>query len=121
MRAQLQHALVKEFPLLYEDSSIECGDGWFYLIRDLSKKLYPLIEKARMTSNEFDIYPTVSQVKEKYGTLRFYMYSSTDEMNDLIYIAEDQSPYICELCGEAGTIDESKCWLECRCKTCRKP
>ena len=121
MRPELQHVLGQEFPLLYQDVNIECGDGWFDLLKELSKKLYPLMEKSRMTSNEFDVFPYVDHVFEDYGSLRFYMVNPTDDMKNLIYDTEDRSQEICEICGEIGKIDFSKYWLEARCKTCRKP
>ncbi len=119
MTPELQKKLVQEFPLLYEDINLECGNGWYDLIHGLSEKLYPLMIASRMTVNEYDVYPSVAQVKEKYGSLRFYMNVATDEMMDLIFEAEDRSQEICEICGQEGNINHSKYWLEARCKTCR--
>jgi len=47
-------------------------------------------------------YPCASQVKEKYGTLSFYMTEGTDQIFDLIHEAEEKSAKICEVCGESG-------------------
>jgi len=54
------------------------------------------------------------QVKEKYGTLRFY-YSGGDEWIDgVVSFAESLSAVTCEVCGSPGeTIGEH--WLETRC------
>jgi len=49
-------------------------------------------------------HPRAVQVKEKYGTLRFYMNYSINEMEDLIQIAEDKSAVTCEVCGEPGEL-----------------
>jgi len=71
MKPELDEALVRDFPGLYARRGtdmretamcwgFECGDGWEPLIRRLSEKLEPIGAVA-------------SQVKEKYGGLRFYI------------------------------------------------
>lgn len=43
----------------------ECGDGWYFIIDSLCKKLKCIEEK-------FNVKIIFDQVKEKYGTLRIY-------------------------------------------------
>ena len=69
----------------------ECGDGWY----DIIYKLCEDIEKMKLPE-EFE----VMQVKEKYGTLRFYTSGSTDEIEDRIDKAEQESAKTCEWCGK---------------------
>jgi len=66
-------------------------------------------------------YPRASQVKEKYGTLRFYMSSGTHEMWDLIDAAEEKSERICEDCGKtaAETSADDWGWLTTLCGDCK--
>lgn len=52
------------------------------------------------------LIPRASQVKEKYGSLRFYMTCATNEMSDLIYQAEEESENTCETCGALGKPNE---------------
>lgn len=131
MKEILEKQLFDDFPLLYEKATdirsscmafgFECGDGWYELIRELSEKLCPLVEKAkRKLSDEFEFEPKASQVKEKYGELRFYMDYATDEMFDLICEYEDRSGKICEVCGKPGGIDYTQKWLSARCEEHRK-
>ena len=47
-------------------------------------------------------YPRASQVKEKFGGLRFYMTTGSREIRDLIGKAEKLSFQTCEECGEPG-------------------
>ena len=119
MQSKLDEALVKDFPDLYKDRNasmqttcmcwgFECGDGWEPLIRDLSKKL---TELAKM--EKIDVY--VVQVKEKFGTLHFYVNNSTDIMDDVISYAENRSAFICELCGKDGSLNDGP-WFETRCE-----
>ena len=61
--------------------------------------------------------PRASQVKEKFGTLRFYMTSATSEMYDLVQEAEEKSATICENCGKPGKL-RSGGWIRCLCDEC---
>lgn len=46
----------------------ECGDGWFYPLRELSENL----EAINILLKKYRVKIEAAQVKEKYGTLRFY-------------------------------------------------
>jgi hypothetical protein len=59
-------------------------------------------------------YPTSSQVKEKYGTLHWYMSTFTDEMDEIISAAEAKSAVTCEVCGEPGELRDVG-WLFTYC------
>jgi hypothetical protein len=95
MRAELQQGLLADFPELYQDYTLpmtktcmcwgfETPDEWEPVIRKLSEKLKALIEK---TPKGYETY-RAAQVKEKWGGLRFYMTSETDEMSEAIEDAE---------------------------------
>jgi len=116
MKEKLQKALVKDFPTLYQDFGgdsrmtcmafgFEVGDGWEPLIRELSEKLEALDEEV-----------VARQVKEKFGSLRFYIRGGTEAAYDLIAEAEGKSGTTCEECGEPGSIrSPSGRWLSCVC------
>jgi hypothetical protein len=118
MKPELDQALCRDFPKLYRDrhgdmtNTSMCwgfpGDGWEPLIRRLSEKLEALIG---------DSDARASQCKEKFGTLRFYMDGSTEEMEALIKLAENESAKTCEICGAPGTL-VGKGWYKTRCETC---
>jgi len=125
MRAELDAALVKDFPLLYGDRNapmqqtcmcwgFECGDGWEPLIRELSARLEA--EIAAIPADEQPNY-RASQVKEKFGTLRFYLTSGTDIMYDMINAAENMSAETCEGCGKPGKV-RSGGWIVTNCDDC---
>lgn len=128
MKPELEEKLFNDFPLLFNPKAdirdslmafgFECGDGWYQLIRELSEKLYPLIQKY--TVSEDDFHPTVLQVKEKYGTLRFYLSFGTQEMEELIDEYEEKSGNTCEVCGKPGSIDYKVFWLEAKCDEHRR-
>lgn len=54
------------------------------------------------------------QVKEKYGTLRFY-YDGGDALVDgLVRMAESMSAKTCEICGDVGKVYDNR-WVTTRC------
>jgi len=125
MKIELDAALVKDFPLLYGDRQaaasqtcmcwgFECGDGWEPLIRDLSAKLEAAI--AALPVDQQADYKA-SQVKEKFGTLRFYLTCGTDEMFDLVEAAESASAITCEGCGQPGKVRGGG-WIVTKCDAC---
>jgi hypothetical protein len=89
-------------------------DGWFPIIYDLSLKLEALI--LVMSAEQRAGFKAI-QVKEKFGTLRFYMSGETDEMYKLISDAEDASAKTCEYCGEPGSL-RTKGWCFTLCDKC---
>jgi hypothetical protein len=60
----------------------------------------------------------VTDVKEKYGTLRFYVASCSEEFYKLIDEAEDKSATICEFCGEDGETRFDLGWYKTLCDKC---
>lgn len=62
-------------------------------------------------------YPRASQVKEKFGTLRFYLTCGTDEMYDAIRVAEEESARTCEECGMPGE-QRGGGWILTLCDRC---
>lgn len=132
MNKELDNKLVEDFPLLYIDRhgdinnscmpfGFECCDGWEPLIRELSSKLEPLIQKWIDENPENkNFHPRASQVKEKFGGLRFYMDHATDAMFDLIEKAEEKSEIICEICGCDGTLVSINGYITCVCSKCHE-
>jgi hypothetical protein len=59
----------------------------------------------------------VTQVKEKYGSLRFYVGSASELVFRKIQKAEKESETTCEVCGKPGTII-TEGWWKCRCPEC---
>lgn len=84
----------------------ECGDGWEPLLRKLCEKLKAL-----------DFKGNVVQVKEKFGTLRFYADGMTDEQYKAVHEAEYKSEITCEACGQPGKL-RSGGWIRTLCDTC---
>lgn len=111
MSPDLDKKLVESFPNLYSDRDADMrvtamcwgfpGDGWYKLLHEASTKLEKLI--LALPKEERQHY-RASQVKEKYGTLCFYMTSQTEAMDEAIRAAEEASSRTCEVCGEPGVL-----------------
>ncbi|NOT16381.1 MAG: hypothetical protein HOP21_12615 [Methylotenera sp.] len=119
--------LYEAFPALYGDHDkpmsqtcmcwgFECGDGWFDLIWNLSKDIEAEADKAGLDSGS-DNWPLAEQVKEKFGSLRFYIANGSKAIYDLIQQAEAKSCCTCEDCGLPGTTKEGS-WIHTTCDVC---
>jgi hypothetical protein len=89
----------------------ECGDGWFDLIKRLSERLKEISDR---TGDDIQAV----QVKEKYGTLRFYIEGGGDEAYQAILEAEEESYRTCEQCGKPGRMTETGGWYRAICEEC---
>jgi hypothetical protein len=111
--------LVKACPLLFAGRDtylFECMEGWLVPITELCLKLEALIEAIpeeeryicwedeESGEQHKERTYTVAQIKEKYATLRFYMYGHPDGADDLIAEAELASSKTCEQCGKPGEV-----------------
>jgi hypothetical protein len=114
--------LFSEFPRLFrgKDETIqtnlmpfgfECGDGWYDLIRSLAKTI-------QMQCEHRGIDVKATQVKEKYGSLRFYYNGGDDFVEGAVWLAEELSAFICEKCGAPGETRSTGGWLRTLCDSC---
>lgn len=62
---------------------------------------------------------TVAQIKEKFGTLRFYVDGDVPErLADAISAAEHVSTFVCETCGQPGSERCPTGWVYTACDAC---
>lgn len=119
--------LVEDFPELYWqynepiDRTSMCwgfdvGNGWFELLYELSEKLQPIVVEYNEKFSEVneDYRFGVVQVKEKFGTLRYYVNGSSDSIDALIDEYEMLSGHICDVCGKFGKL-RGKGWYYTSC------
>ena len=136
--------LIKKYPKIFRQSKlpmtqtamcwgISTGDGWFKLLDNLCSRLQFDTDKNN--------YPQVEaiQVKEKYGTLRFY-YTSIPSKESLeknkkrpgslecmfgvqegvISVFEQLSAQTCEKCGKMDGVTQTDGWIVTLCPECMK-
>jgi hypothetical protein len=86
------------------------GDGWFKLV-------YELVSSIKVNDLKKGGWVTkVTQCKEKFGGLRFYVTGTSDKNWSLIRNAEQKSYGVCEVTGsevEVGTWNDG--WVQTIC------
>lgn len=97
----------------FEEFGIECGKGWHPILIPL----FDYIEKYNINKND-DEKIIVLQVKEKFGGLRFYCNFYTDDLRNLIRIAESDCAETCELCGTKENVGITLGWITTCCENC---
>jgi hypothetical protein len=101
MEKELQQKLCKKYPKIFTKNFLfECLDGWFWLIDNLCECIQ---------HNKTDLQAT--QVKEKFGGLRFYTTPRDDEIQGMIELAESMSYHICEKCGSTENVSSTDGWI----------
>lgn len=99
----------QQVPMMTSANNV--GEGWHPILRDLEEKL-----------NEISPDFTLQQVKEKFGGLRYYAQGgvsnhwTSEEFQNAILEAEEESFHICELCGEPGKTRSHRGWLKTLCE-----
>lgn len=142
MDDQLFEELAKRWPDLMKKSRqdyLGVGDGWYTILDVLCGMLSSKVERARYEHNfalenptnryikpidELELaieqaiedLPTIAQIKEKFGGLRFYVSSTSDENHAIISFAEQMASRTCEVCGAPGTIRGGN-WMKTLCDT----
>ena len=95
----------------------ECGDGWFPLIETLMGNIQNHIDwQNKEKQNVRQV--TLDQVKEKFGTLRFYYSGGDERIDGMVSLAESLSGRICEGCGNLGST-QGDGWVRTECESCR--
>jgi hypothetical protein len=61
---------------------------------------------------------TLDQVKEKFGTLRFYYTGGDDVIDGMVRMAEAMSGCTCEGCGAPAERDSDGGWVRTMCQPC---
>lgn len=120
MTPEKTELLVKKYPRLFQDNFyFECDDGWFEIIDTLSSCINNEIDAVSIknahvdTQIDFELFG-VSQVKEKFGGLRYYLFGGNDKMYGMIMMAESLSYKTCEVCGDRGYLRKGS-WLNTLC------
>lgn len=125
MTPEAEKRLITKYPKIFQQHTLSpketnmcwgfsCEDGWEWLINELCAALQWDTDK-----NE---YPQIvaTQVKEKFGTLRFYTESLNDTQDGMIRLAMSMSGTICEVCGSHQGVSRTVGgWVKTICVTCQ--
>jgi hypothetical protein len=109
MNDALTRALYDEFPELYAGRAksaavssmcrgIQCGDGWFDLLHQLSMQL------SAYARDHSDFHLEAVEVKGKAGNLRFELAYGNEWTEACIAAAHNRARETCELTGKRGAL-----------------
>lgn len=134
MSPELDKLLCERYPKIFADRhkpmtetamcwGFECGDGWYNIIDKLCFQIQSHIDWVNRDVKNSDSKVSqvvASQVKEKFGTLRFYYNGGDDFIRGLETMAESMSAVTCEQCGKPGKL-RGRGWLYTACDEHTKP
>lgn len=113
--------LLDKYPKMFNlQSGFECKNGWYNIIDQLCQQIQSHINWAQRR-REYEVQQGIQgepgmprtphveqvvamQVKEKFGTLRFYYDGGDQYISGLVSMAEAMSSVTCEVCGSPGKI-----------------
>jgi len=112
----------------YNYMAAQAKAGNFDLFEETMKALpdneYKEKRLAEIVAGDFREVPNsipqviLDQVKEKFGTLRFYYTGGDDEISGMVRMAESMSGVTCEECGSPGET-KGQGWVVTLCETHR--
>jgi len=121
--------LKTKYPEMYSDvyCGISINEGWFEIVNRLSAIIHSHYKWMRETRErllkdnpyEHEIppecdFPTVAQIKEKFGGLRFYIDGGDEFTHGAIQMAEAWAGSTCEKCGAIGKRRDGG-WIRTLC------
>jgi hypothetical protein len=145
MKQELDKLLCEKYPKMMVNRNknmqetcmcwgFECGDGWFNILDQLMSNIQHHIDWKEKQHNwaiewnkehpdeirkvpEIVAQVTLDQVKEKFGTLRFYYTGGDDRIDGMVSLAESMTGVICEECGNVGKRRGGG-WVHTFCDPC---
>ncbi|OPX11786.1 hypothetical protein [Mycobacterium sp. AT1] len=103
-------------------------DNWGRWV-SLDAGWYPLVIATDARLAALDPTYRVHQIKEKFGTLRYYYWPGSgdaspellDAMDAITDDAQRTSAMTCERCGEPGVLQRTRYWAKTLCHACAEP
>ena len=132
MKKELDDLLCSKYPKIFKDRhagcettamcwGFDCGDGWFNILNQLMGNIQHYTDwnndNFAKGYTQYKQVPqvTLDQVKEKFGTLRFYYTGGDEHISGMVRMAESMSGVTCEECGNPGSRCGSS-WIYTACE-----
>lgn len=118
MEDDLLNQYKSKYPLfLSKIEYISIKPGWYPLINTVFKAIEFHLKTFPPEINH--LYHAI-QIKEKFGTLRIYCDMTTSVIDGIIYLAEELSSHICELCASMNATQHTvKHYIMTLCPDCQ--
>lgn len=121
--------LIKKYPKIFEDYEGNPGrvnwyglpKGWISIIDKLCGCMQSYIDNHVTYSKDGEYRPqqvTCSQMKEKFGGLRFYTNGHDNVIEGMINMAEYICDNTCQQCGLEEDLGVTSGWITVLCRTC---
>jgi hypothetical protein len=144
MKEELQKKLYEKYPKIFSQKDLPMSetcmcwgichdDGWYNILDTLCASIqhhidyencdgkYESMRKHRPLPSDgtwVQVHQVeATQVKEKFGGLRFYYNGGDEFINGLVTFAQSISLRTCETCGAPGRPTK-KGWIRTMCKPC---
>lgn len=126
MKQELQEQLYKKYPKIFRQKDLpmsetcmcwglEVPDSWYEIIDTLCWLIQNEVDQSDNKLEQIE----ATQVKEKFGYLRFYTHGGHNErIEGYIRFAENMTSKICYKCGSMNDITQTKGWIMYICKDC---
>ena len=119
----------RKWAIDYNEMAAQCKAGNFDLfeesMKDITNSEYKERRLAEIVAGDFREIPesipqvTLDQVKEKFGTLRFYYSGGDDYISGMVSLAESLTGVTCESCGNVGERRGGG-WVHTYCTPCEE-
>ena len=132
LMSQIQHHIdwkekQRAGAIKYNEMAAQAKAGNFDLFEETMKALpndeYKEKRLGEIVAGDFRPVPesipqvTLDQVKEKFGTLRFYYQGGDDYISGMVSLAESMTAVTCENCGNPGSCRGGG-WVHTFCTPC---
>jgi hypothetical protein len=115
---EMQEYFPKAYPKMFvgKYGGIAVGAGWANILVQLCQNIQRHLD-WKNRDGEVITQVTIQQVKEKFGSLRFYYQGGDEYIHGLVSMAESMTGITCEECGNPGETRHGG-WIRVLCNTC---
>lgn len=121
--------LIQKYPKIFQDYEANPGrvnwhgvpKGWLPIIDKLCGSIQSYIDNVTRYIDKKPVKTpqvTCTQMKEKFGGLRFYVEGGDDHTDGMIYMAEHLCDNTCQDCGSEQDLGITSGWISVLCRNC---
>lgn len=114
--------LVAKYPEIFVGGSYQIPKGWIGIVDDMCSSIQSYIHhSSRYVDGEEFLTPQVicTQMKEKWGGLRFYYKGGDDTTYGMIYMTQHLSWSTCDECSSRENVGHiTSGWHRIMCQSC---